>query len=45
MSSFPFIRTLTEFAGKFVDDLPENTQEMVEAYTKQYYNRFLPSES
>ena len=35
----------TDFVGKFVDDLPENTQEMVEAYTKLYYNRFLPSES
>lgn len=38
-------RECSGFAGQFVDDLPENTQEMIEAYTKLYYNRFLPSES
>ena len=29
-------------AGHFVEDLPESTQEMVEAMTKQYYTRFQP---
>lgn len=28
------------FAGQFIEDLPESTQEVVEAYTKQFYNRF-----
>lgn len=28
--------------GQFVEDLPESTQEMVEAQTKQYYLRFQP---
>lgn len=28
--------------GRFVEDLPESTQEIVEAYTKQYYTRFQP---
>ncbi|KAF8911528.1 dynactin, subunit p25 [Gymnopilus junonius] len=27
---------------RFVEDLPESTQEMVEAQTKQYYTRFQP---
>jgi dynactin-5 len=27
-------------AGRFVEDLPESTQEMVEAATKTYYTRF-----
>ncbi|KIJ65964.1 hypothetical protein HYDPIDRAFT_87875 [Hydnomerulius pinastri MD-312] len=29
-------------AGRFVEDLPESTQEMVESQTKQYYTRFQP---
>lgn len=29
-------------AGRFVDDLPESTQEIVEAFTKRYYTRFQP---
>lgn len=28
--------------GRFVEDLPESTQEMVESQTKQYYSRFQP---
>lgn len=28
--------------GHFVEDLPESTQEMVEAMTKQHYTRFQP---
>ena len=31
--------------GQFVSDLPESTQEMVEAETKAYYERFKPIES
>jgi len=30
--------------GQFIEDLPESTQEIVEASTKQYYNRFQPLE-
>lgn len=30
--------------GRFVEDLPESTQEMVEAATKTYYTRFQPSD-
>lgn len=29
-------------SGQFIEDLSETTQELVEAYTKLYYNRFLP---
>lgn len=36
--------TLRHFAdislGHFIEDLPESTQEIVEARTKQYYTRF-----
>jgi dynactin 5 len=35
---------LLNFTGKFTEDLPESTQEMVELYTKQYYKRFQPLE-
>ena len=28
--------------GRFIEDLPESTPEMVEAQTKQYYTRFQP---
>lgn len=28
--------------GRFVEDLPESTQELVEAMTKQHYTRFQP---
>jgi dynactin 5 len=31
--------------GSFVEDLPESTQEMVEAMTKQYYTSFQPDPS
>ena len=31
--------------GCFIEDLPETTQELVEAYTKLYYNRFQPADS
>ncbi|KZT58701.1 putative dynactin Arp1 p25 subunit RO12 [Calocera cornea HHB12733] len=30
--------------GRFIEDLPETTQEVVEARTKAYYNRFQPAE-
>lgn len=30
--------------GHFVEDLPESTQEVVEARTKSYYARFQPAE-
>jgi dynactin-5 len=30
--------------GRFVEDLPESTQEKIEAYTKQYYSHFQPFE-
>ena len=30
--------------GKFVEDLPESTQELVEAFTKQFYTRFQPQD-
>ncbi|KAH0829089.1 trimeric LpxA-like protein [Lanmaoa asiatica] len=33
---------LRKHSGRFVEDLPESTQEMVEAQTKQYYTRFQP---
>ncbi|EGO26755.1 hypothetical protein SERLADRAFT_464153 [Serpula lacrymans var. lacrymans S7.9] len=39
------IPALSLFAGspgRFMEDLPESTQEMVEAQTKQYYTRFQP---
>lgn len=32
------------FPGRFLEDLPESTQEMVEAHTKSYYSRFQPFE-
>lgn len=35
----------TFYKGQFMEDLPETTQEVVEAYTKLYYNRFQPAES
>lgn len=31
-----------QWLGQFVEDLPESTQEMIEAYTKSYYTRFQP---
>ena len=31
--------------GQFVSDLPESTQEVMEAETKAYYKRFQPIES
>ena len=31
-----------DLTGRFCEDLPESTQEMVEAQTKQYYTRFQP---
>ncbi|KAH7883291.1 trimeric LpxA-like protein [Phlebopus sp. FC_14] len=39
------VPALALFSGapcRFVEDLPESTQEMVEAQTKQYYTRFQP---
>ncbi len=30
--------------GHFVEDLPESTQEVVEAHNKSYYARFQPTE-
>ncbi|PVF93545.1 putative dynactin Arp1 p25 subunit RO12 [Serendipita vermifera] len=30
--------------GQFVEDLPETTQELIEAHTKLYYSRFQPAE-
>ena len=30
-------------SGRFVEDLPESTQEMVEAHTKGFYTRFQPA--
>ena len=30
--------------GEFIEDLPESTQEIIEADTKSYYNRFQPLE-
>ena len=30
--------------GEFIEDLPESTQEIIEAETKGYYNRFQPLE-
>jgi len=37
------VPALAHFAGhpgQFIEDLPESTQEVIEAYTKQFYNRF-----
>jgi len=28
--------------GRFAEDLPESTQEVIESSTKQYYTRFQP---
>ena len=39
---YHFTPLLTLSTGRFVEDLPESTQEMVEAQTKQYYTRFQP---
>lgn len=42
------IPALSLFAGspgRFVEDMPESTQEMVEAMTKSYYSRFQPDPS
>lgn len=39
------IPALSLFAGspgRFAEDLPESTQELVEAMTKRYYTRFQP---
>ncbi|KAJ3823502.1 dynactin subunit p25 [Lentinula raphanica] len=39
------IPALSLFAGspgRFVEDLPESTQDIVEVHTKQYYSRFQP---
>lgn len=38
--SLMLIQTL--MLAQFVEDLPESTQEMVEAHTKGYYTRFQP---
>ena len=42
------VPALAHFAGapgQFVEDLSESTQEVVEAETRSYYNRFMPLES
>jgi dynactin 5 len=36
---------ITHVLGQFLEDLPESTQELVEAQTKAYYNRFQPIEA
>ncbi|KAF9243238.1 dynactin, subunit p25 [Melanogaster broomeanus] len=38
----PALALFSGSPGRFVEDLPESTQEMVEAQTKQYYTRFQP---
>jgi dynactin-5 len=32
------------FPGEYVEDLPESIQELVEAYTKNYYSQYQPLE-
>ena len=42
------VTALAKFSGapgQFEEDLPESTQQIVEAETKAYYNRFQPLES
>jgi len=37
------LRTVTSrLIGRFIEDLPESTQEIIEAQTKQFYTRFQP---
>jgi len=42
------VPALAHFAGipgRFVEDLPETTQELVEVQTKTHYQRFVPQEA
>ncbi|KZW00581.1 dynactin, subunit p25 [Exidia glandulosa HHB12029] len=41
----PALSLFAGVPGRFVEDLPETTQELVEMQTKQYYQRFQPVES
>ena len=41
-SDLTHILTWLSGEAQFVEDLPESTQEMVEAHTKGYYTRFQP---
>ena len=43
-SVVPALAHFSGSPGQFIEDLPESTQELVEAQTKQYYNRFQPLE-
>ncbi|KAI6106543.1 trimeric LpxA-like protein [Pisolithus croceorrhizus] len=38
----PALALFSGSPGRFVEDLPESTQELVESQTKQYYTRFQP---
>ena len=40
----PALALFAGVPGRFVEDLPETTQELVEMQTKQYYQRFQPIE-
>jgi len=39
----PALAVFAGSPGRFVDDLPETTQERVDSATKQYYAHFLPT--
>ncbi|KAJ2928606.1 hypothetical protein H1R20_g8463, partial [Candolleomyces eurysporus] len=39
----PALALFSGSPGQFVEDLPESTQDNIEAYTKSYYARFQPS--
>ena len=39
-SVVPALSYFSGSPGQFVNDLPESTQELFEAYTKSYYVRF-----
>lgn len=43
-SGFHALLYSTIVTGQFMEDLPESTQEIVEAQTKQFYTRFQPLE-
>ncbi|KAG8843372.1 hypothetical protein FRB91_003398 [Serendipita sp. 411] len=41
----PALSLFSGSPGRFTEDLPETTQELVEAFTKLYYNQFQPADS
>ncbi|KLO07244.1 dynactin, subunit p25 [Schizopora paradoxa] len=44
-SVVPALAHMSGWPAQFIEDLPESTEENIEAQTKQYYNRFQPVEA